>query len=450
MAMVFNNPIFCDAVVRVQIIHRTEETAPRSPGPEFLVSSGVLAGLSSYFQRAFESWAATNSEGRRVIEIHVYGEKLETLQILLQYMHTKHLPCLDVDCLVDVLELADQYMVVSCVSEVCRQLVEKKYDISTVQKAVRVVEMSKRVAGSLHPATLFAKENALETLLARFGDLEGVWQSEQAKNEFLNLPRDVVVEILKSHRLKVGSENTVFLMVTAWLMRNFDRRSPSDEDYCEATMQIGSLVRFPLLSMNFLTVWAPDCKWVKDFDATWKLWIREALQFKAAGEKGKRASQDVSTNDRFTTRKDLSLKNIATWKIHRDSLQEVLNTRRPLHSPRMFYGGYYWDIEIEKKIISGKPHIGVYLFAYGVEDDTGVFAKGPVQVECSYVLKCLKHRSQGGERVESLQNVKWDLGTGWGWQNFFMEEAAKVLEDGSPYLDLNNSLHFKAVIESIG
>lgn len=451
MAVVFNNPTFCEGVVKVQVSHAQGEPGSLSPGPEYLVSTSTLAGLSSYFQRAFETWASTNADGRRTVEIHIKeSERLDTLVVLLQYMHTQQLPCLKVDCLLDLLEMADRYMVLSCVGEVCKQLVEKKGEIGTIGKAVRVVELSKRVAVALHPALLFAMETAMDTLLARYGDLEAVWQAESIKTEFLELPRDVVVEILKSNRLKLGSENTVFLMATEWLMHHFEHSSSHEEEYCEAVMQLGPCVRFPLLSMNFLTVWAPERKWIRDFEGMSKLWIREALQYKAAGDKGRKASQDSALNNRFTPRRDVSPKSVASWKVHRDSVQDVLTTRRPLHSPQMFYGGYFWDIEVERKIISGKPHIGVYLFAYGVEGDSGILSKGPVQVECAYILKCQKHRTQSGERVESLQNVKWDLGTGWGWQNFFMEEASKVLGDGSPYLDANNFLHFKAQIESIG
>lgn len=383
------------------------------------------------------------------MEIHLRSEQLDSLVVLLEFVHSKHLPSMCVEDLLDLLELADHYMIPSCVSEVCKQLVGKRREISTVGKAIRVLELVKHLAVSMHPALLYSMEAAMDVLLSRYGDLEAVWQTDSLKIEFLELPRDVVVEILKSSRLKLGSENTVFLAVTAWLAKNYPDCTPIDPEYGQAAMQMGSCVRFPLLSMNFLTVWVPEAKWMKDFEDSSNLWTREALQYKAAGCKGQRASQESALNYRFTARTEASVKNEVFWKVHRDNVLHVLTNRKPLHSPRMFFGGYYWDIEVERNVVSSKLHIGVYLFAYGLDGDSGKLTRGPVQVECAYALKCQKHRNQGGDRVESLQMVKWDLGTGWGWQNFFMEESSRVLGDGSAYLDGNNYLHFRAQIQSI-
>lgn len=467
----FNDPRLCDAIVRILPENNTSVRAvpPASDlsnasqenddegasstssgsggqGVAFLVVSAVLRAESEFFERAFTSWTEEVTTTKEV-DVKLPREKFLACEILLRFMHDKQLPSLTFTSLFVLIELADQFLARNCLSEVCGKLAEFDFEDTSVSEALDVLLISGRPSLMLQPAMRLAKEKALFVFLEKFGDLEEIAQEKELLDSFLALPRPVVAELLGHEEVSSLSENTVFYLATLWLHHNHRDSPPSSEEYYRAAMEIGNAIRFPMMSFNYILHWVPQVRWIKDFHATSKFWLREATSHKLARE-----CLDLRRKEkRFLPRTKGTTKNELVWKIPTAKIRN--NADYVDESENKFFGGYLFQVGVSKEVNSMDRFLSTGFCVHppwpSLNACNALLSKGEcLQVRCSCKLKARKFNSTSDAK-EMASNEMWDIGLWYEWPNFFGESADSVIRDHSQYVDSEGQLQFIMTIDDV-
>ncbi|GMH35128.1 hypothetical protein BSKO_02996 [Bryopsis sp. KO-2023] len=437
----FNNERFCDGLIRVL---PEDSIRLNNAAACYRVVRGVVASESEYFDRAFGGWKEECST--KELEVRVPWTQVHTCGLLLSFMHDKELPSLEVEKLLSLLELADRFVVHSCLSEVCCQLGEAR--LSSLVEALKILELEGRPGVSLQPGMRLAREKARFVLLRKFGDVEKVAQSKDLMEAFLGLSKVAVTELFAQDRLQAVSENTVFYLATRWFSRHYRDARPTDPSYYQAVMEVGAQIRFPVMSSNFICHWAQKTKWMKDFQKLTNVWLREATEFKLRESTVANPDEEPREEMRFHNRANTSPSNTLSWEVSADSL---LDEPRVCQSPKMFCGGYLWKLVMKTKEES-PDRLALYLPAYPSFPEytirNSLYKGAPLQIKGTITLSA-ERRGEDGEVSRRLEDQTWGLSSGWGFGDFFAEPLDSVLMENSPYTDANGNLHVAATIEDV-
>ncbi|XP_036374765.1 kelch repeat and BTB domain-containing protein 2-like [Megalops cyprinoides] len=171
---------------------------------EFPCHKMVLASCSSYFRAMFMSGL---SESRQT---HVQLRTVDpaALQIIITYAYTGHLAISD--CTVEPLYETACFLQVEDVLQHCREYLVRKVN---PENCVRMLSF-----GDMFGCREL-KQSALRMAEHKFAV---VFRQEA----FLQLPRELLLELLSSDRLNVEREETVCEAAMLWLERNPEARSP--------------------------------------------------------------------------------------------------------------------------------------------------------------------------------------------------------------------------------
>lgn len=419
-----------------------------SQGCAYRVVSAVVRSESEFFEGAFRSWTDSGTFPRKV-EIRLPTSKFVACETLLRFMHDKQLPTLTFNALIPLIELADQFLARKCLSEVCGKLSEYDFEKTSVSEAMEVLLLSSRPTLALQPAMRLAKEKALFVLLDKYGDLELVAQDKELLSSFLSLPRLVVVDLLGHEEALSLNENTVFYLATLWLHHNHKDSPLSSEEYYRAAMEIGNMIRFPMMSLNYIFHWVPQVKWIKDFHSMSKFWLREATCHKILKE----STAAHRVEKRFSPRRKTLTGNELVWKIPTSKLrqsQEFMD-----ESEFKFFGGYLFQIGVSKDDKPGED--GSFLSTGfcvhppwpSLSASNTTLSRGEcLQVRCSCKLSVNKFSLDLLPR-EKHSNEMWDIGLWYEWPNYFGESTEKVIRDQSPYVDSEGNLEFIMTVDDV-
>ncbi|GMH35127.1 hypothetical protein BSKO_02995 [Bryopsis sp. KO-2023] len=434
----------CDVLIRVKPEGASSSGGGSADSYTCTVAYGDIAD-SAYFSSAV---ARCKRGSRKEIQIIMSSAKLETCKMMLKFVRSKKIPSLTVEKLLELLEMADRFKLRSCALAASVRL--GRVPISP-QEAYSVFKLQKsRPTVSLYPGTRLAVEAATRSLLDIFRDLERVAQKESLLDAFVKLPAIALVELLAQDDLMVVKENTVFYLVTLWFMNNYPDSTPADQEYFHDAMQIGAQIRFPMMSENYLKRWAPTAKWIADFLPSARVWIDEALEYRLV-EAEDLVDTATYTSQRFRERAKPTTSNELSWKVPAGVAKEKMMSGYVTQGK--FCGGYHWRIGLESKKKSNDSGLGMHLYAepplLEMDDAFHPDGKTALKVEGKFKLSSRKFVGDKKPKTLELANPKWDLGTGWGFSDFYDEDAEYVFRRGSPYVDNTGHLGVAAIIDEL-
>lgn len=433
-----------DVLVRVKQEGASTSEGGAADSYTCTVAYGDIAD-SAYFASAV---ARCKPGSRKEIQIIMSSAKLETCKTMLGFVRSKKIPSLDVEQLLALLEMADRFKLRRCALAVSVRLGRVAISFNEAHSVLKLPRT--RPAVALYPGTRLALEAATRCLMDRFQDLEKVAQREALMQEFVKLPAVSLAELLSQDGLAVVNENTVFYLATLWFGHNHSESTPADPDYFSDVMTIGSQIRFPMMSRNYLKRWAHTAKWVADFSPSVQVWIDEALEYGLV-EPQEVVNAAMYTSPRFRSRAKTSASNELTWRVPAGVAKEKLTSGYITHA-RIFCGGYHWRVALESKRTASDSGLGIHLYAEPPLPEMDTFdmdGTTVLKVRGNFKLSSMKFSGDKKSKTLELANPKWDLGTGWGFSDFFDEDFNHVLRRGSPYVDNTGHLGIVATVNTV-
>eukprot|EP00803_Ostreobium_quekettii_P003221 evm.model.scf_3379.1 EVM.evm.TU.scf_3379.1 scf_3379:128-1781(-) len=315
----------------------------------YYVHSAHLALASDYFRCLLERWGDPADPGGP-IRLTLAPEEAAVVAPLLEFAHGGRLPAhLKPPELLSLLKLADKYGVGALVERSAAALLEMERGLG-LEVLIDCLDLADRANISDNVLVRRLLDLCDEALIDAFGDLEEVWACEDSRQRFLELPIQAVRCLLASSRLRVATENTVFVAVTAWLRGRFPGgmaglRPEEGEEYRRCARELAPWVRFPQLSNTFLAHVAACVEWFQSLECHQYLW-EEAMKFKVAcPEKQAHVATRVTRDNRYLPRQPSVITGGLSfeWHVSVEDLRGTLDKppwkKNFLESERHYFGG---------------------------------------------------------------------------------------------------------------
>ncbi|CAH8563803.1 unnamed protein product [Schistosoma turkestanicum] len=192
-------------------------------GREIYTHRVVLAACSAYFRAMFTGELAES----RQTEVTLYDLDGDAVETLIDFCYTSQITV--EECNVQNLLPAACLLQLTEIQDVCCEFLKRQLDPSNCL-GIRAFADTHACRGLLRVADQFTRLNFLEVV---------------ASEEFLLLPVNHLVDILRSDDLNINSEEQVYYAVMRWMHHNLSDRRP----YLSYLLEH---VRLPLLSPKFL------------------------------------------------------------------------------------------------------------------------------------------------------------------------------------------------------
>lgn len=243
----YDDPVFSDAICRIIFdppplsADKDAVAAERKVLKDVHVSSGVLALSSEKFKAQIQRWAAkdgqeerdtkrvklnANTDCGRILEVVVDREELvEAVETCLKFAYSikfriddvllslKMAKCeaKSVATVIDVYQMACYLAQDACRAEALSALSDHAAKL-TVDQAIMLIAHTPDIKDDES-----VKRIASVPLLATFGDVLKVMNSDELKEQFVELPVEAVVILLSHKDLKTDNEDSVLGMAFAWI-----------------------------------------------------------------------------------------------------------------------------------------------------------------------------------------------------------------------------------------
>lgn len=198
---------------------------------DFAVHRIVLSASSSYFQVMFSSGMAESHLDR--VEIH--GVNANVFQTILDFIYTGQVDVNESN--VQQLLPASQMLQVDDIEVICCEFLKHELDSSN---CVGIYLFS-----DAHSCSTLSK-SALDFIHRNFVEVS-------KQDEFLQLSKSALLQLLESEELKIETEEQVFEAAMRWVLHDLSRGR-------EALGQILERIRLPLISPKFLENYIISCQ----------------------------------------------------------------------------------------------------------------------------------------------------------------------------------------------
>lgn len=288
-AFAYGNPRFSDRTLWLRKLETCveEQTLVEEDVP---INSAILAAKSPVFLNMLSSGMAESNQDRPVIIRMSSNDEKKALLRMLRFVYTGEITTTSLvgreraDALVELLAMADKYVVtslVSAVSEVWEKLLD---DVDVLQFAAFSLP---ETYASLYPEVKKLEESAQDALLQRFRDV-GTWGDP----DFMKLGLESVSFLLEKDELEATSEEKVFEPTLMWVRNAFR----TTEDRQSAMAKLCAHLRFAQMSADFIETQVANAPEMDSLPV--QRLIREGLGF-AASSPSRKAS---ITDSRFQKR----------------------------------------------------------------------------------------------------------------------------------------------------
>lgn len=234
-------------------------------GEELPCHKAVLASCSDYFKAMFTN-AMAEKEQRRV---PVNGVTASDLRMTLDFVYTSTISITDTN--VETLMSAANYLQVTRLKDACCRFLENRLDETN---CLRVYQLADRCACADLEAK--AKRYACDH-----------FEKVTSHEDFLELPKGKLVELISEDRLNVQKEELLFKAILTWLRHSPETRKEGFED-------IFRQVRLPLMNPYYLALGVGETPEVLRNETCCKL-LEEAKMFHLLPDRRRECSRPWTT-----------------------------------------------------------------------------------------------------------------------------------------------------------